>query len=444
MSNNSTTSATTRSGKEDKEEIAAWVGLDWADKEHKISLYETGTGRVEASTLKQTAEAIQEWLAELKARYNGAKVAVVLEQSRGAVINALMDCDFIVLYPVNPQALHSYRKAFATSGSKNDPTDAQLLGDIVRKHPEKFRPWVADDVDTRSIRLLVEDRRKLVDQVTRLTNQLTSCLKAYYPQALDWAGELDSEQACDFLKKWPTLEKLRSAGTVRLRNFYMRYGRPRKETIDLRLEQIKRAVPLTRDPAAVLTGSLKAESLVAQIRPLLEMIQRYDDQIKQLFQPHPDRLLFESFPGAGAVLAPRLMVAFGADRDRWESADDLQRWSGIAPVTVQSGSLNWVHYRWACAKFHRQTFHEFAAQSVIQCEWARAFYDRMTKVDKKGRHVALRALAYKWIRIMFRCWKDRLPYDDQLYIRALKTRHSPLPALVEQLQETKRNNKKTA
>ena len=311
MSNNSTTSSTTGSA---TEQIAAWLGLDWADKEHKISLYDTASSRVESYSLKQTPEAIQEWLAGLKARYNGAKVAVALEQSRGAVINALIDCDFIVLYPVNPQALHSYRKAFASSGAKNDPTDAQLLQDIVRKHPEKFRAWAPEDASTRSIRLLAEDRRRLVDQLTKLTNQLTSCLKTYFPQALKWAGELDTEQACDFLKKWPTLEQLHNASPTVLRNFFMRYGRPRKEAVDLRLKEIKQAVALTRDPAAVLTGSMKTEALVAQIRPLPEMIKKYDDQINQLFQSHPDRLLFKSFPGAGAVLAPRLMVAFGVDR----------------------------------------------------------------------------------------------------------------------------------
>ena len=440
MNNNSTTSSTGSVS----EEIAAWVGLDWADKEHAIALYEVSSGKVESYSLNHSGEAFEKWMAELRSRYNGAKVAVVLEQSRGAVLCALMGCEFIVLYPVNPQALHSYRKAFATSGAKNDPTDAELLRDIVRKHPEQFRPWVPEDSDTRSIRVLCEDRRTLVDKVTRLTNELTSCLKIYFPQALNWAGELNSRQACDFLQQWPTLEKLQSAKPARLRKFYMSYGRPRLETIEQRLKEIKRAVPLTRDAVALLAGSMKTESLIAQIRPLPEMVEKYDDHIKQLFQHHPDRLLFESFPGAGAVLAPRLLAAFGVDRDRWELAAEIQQWSGIAPVTVQSGGQHWVHYRWACSKFYRQTFHEFAGQSVIWCDWAKAFYEKMRKVEKKGHHAALRALAYKWIRILFRCWKDRVPYDDDLYIRSLKARHSPLPTLVEQLQQTKRNKKKAA
>ena len=428
----------------DTEQIVAWVGLDWADKEHKIALYETASGRVESGSLKNTAEAIHEWLAELKARYSGGKVAVVLEQSRGSVLYAMMDSEFIVLYPVTPQAAHSYRKAFATSGAKDDPTDAELLRDIVRKHLEKFRPWVMEDADIRSIRLLVEDRRELVDQLTRLTNQLTSCLKNYYPQALGWAGELTSRQACDFLTNWPALDKLQAAKPGRLRKFYMGYGRPSVERINQRLEDIKRAVPLTRDTVVVGTGSLKAESLVTQIRSLPDMIKKYDKQIKQLFDRHPDHLVFDSFPGAGAVMGPRLMAALGVDRDRWKSAAEIQNTWGIAPVTVKSGNQRWVHYRWACSKFQHQTFHDFAALSIPNCDWARAFYDKMRKVEKKGRHAAIRALAYKWIRILFRCWKDRVPYDDDLYMRGLQARHSPLPALVDQLQETKRNKTKAA
>ena len=438
MNDKSKISSTAETG---TEQIAAWIGLDWADKEHKIALYETSSGRVESYSLKHTAEAIEKWVGELRTRYGGAKVAVVLEQSRGAVVYALMGSEFIVVYPVSPQAAHSYRKAFATSGAKNDPADAELLRDIVRKHPERFRPWVVEDGNLRSIRLLVEDRRKLVDQLTRLTNQLTSCLKNYFPQALEWAGELSSQQACDFLGQWPTLEKVQGTKPDRLRKFYMGYGRPSTSTVNQRLEEIKGAVPLTRDQAVVLSGSMKAQSLVAQIRPLQEMIQKYDDQIRQLFQQHPDRLVFESFPGAGAAMAPRLLAAMGVDRDRWKSAAEIQQTFGIAPVTVQSGAQRWVHHRWACSKFQHQTFHDFAAQSILWCDWARAFYDRMRKVDKKGRHVALRALAYKWIRILYRCWKDRVPYDDQLYMRGLSTRHSPLPALVEQLQETKRKKK---
>jgi transposase len=205
------------SGSLPRPNIAAWVGLDWADQQHQVCLYDVATSQVESSRLEQSAEALQEWLGQLRARYGGAKVAIVLEQSRGPVLYGLMSCDFVVLYPVNPESLANYRKAFFPSGAKCDPSDAALLMEMVRKNPERFRLWMPGDAETRSLQLLTEGRRKLVNQKTSLTNQLTSLLKGYYPQALEWAGELDSEQACDFLEKWPTLADLQKAKPARLR-----------------------------------------------------------------------------------------------------------------------------------------------------------------------------------------------------------------------------------
>src|SRR5262249_11382022 len=148
--------------------------------------------------LKQSGEALQQWLAELQKRYGGGRGAVIFEQSRGGGGDGLMGDDFIVVYPGNPQLPAGEPKAPYSSGAKDDPVDATLLREMVQKNPERFRQWVADDPETRSLRLLVEGRRKQVDEMTRLTNRLTSQLKSYYPQALEWAGELNSRQACDF------------------------------------------------------------------------------------------------------------------------------------------------------------------------------------------------------------------------------------------------------
>jgi hypothetical protein len=60
----------------------------------------------------------------------------------------------------------------------------------------------------------------LVDDRTRLTNRLQALLKQYFPQALDWAGELDTVRALDFLAQWPQLEALQLATPEQLRNFY--------------------------------------------------------------------------------------------------------------------------------------------------------------------------------------------------------------------------------
>jgi len=273
--------------------------------------------------------------------------------------------------------------------------------------------------------LLTEDRRRVVDERTALTNQLTAVLKTYFPQALDWFGDLHTARACAFLQRWPSLQQLKQASPSSIRKFYKAQGYRGDDKRDQLLANIKKAQPLTQDTAVLLSGSMKVETLVQQIPLLTEAIERYDQKIAALFDQHDDSTLFGSFPGAGPALAPRLLAAFGSNRDRFECASEMQELSGIAPVTEKSGEGIWIHWRLACSKFLRQTFHEFAGCSIVQSDWARACYDQMRKRGK-SHHAALRALAFKWIRIMFSCWKNRTPYDEAVYCNSLKIRRSPL------------------
>ena len=173
------------------------------------------------------------------------------------------------------------------------------------------------------------------------------------------------------------------------------------------------------------------KAIVRQLRVLNEAVQEFDERIAELFAEHPYGQIFDSFPGAGKVLAPRLTAAFGTNMNRYSSACDVQEFSGIAPVTEQSGKSKWVHRRYASPKFLKQTYHEFAAHSVHWSVWAKAYYDQQ-RARGKGHHAAIRALAFKWIRILFRCWKTNLPYDEQIYLDALARRGSPLVARLQQ------------
>jgi len=238
--------------------------------------------------------------------------------------------------------------------------------------------------------------------------------------------------------RWPTLDALQQALPAQIRKLYRDHGRPRSEPLERRLEQIRQAQPLTQDPTAVLSGSMMVRALVEQIRPLLAAIEEFDRQIAALFRKHPDRHLFECLPGAGEVLSPRLLMAFGADRDRFQTAPQVQQLSGIAPVTEQSGKQRWVHWRWACPKFLRQTFHEFADHSRKWCGWAKALYQRL-KRSGKGNHTALRILAFKWIRILFDCWKTRTGYDEQIYLKSMQKRNPTLWAEIQALPPRKKN-----
>lgn len=406
--------------------LAARIGLDWADAHHDVSLQETDSDIVERRRIHHTPEALAEWITELRVRFGNRPVGICVELSRGPLIHALLEHDFIVLFPVNPVTLKRFREAFAPSGAKDDPTDADFLLELLAKHSDRLRIWRPDDPKTRALGRLVEARRKAVDLRNRLTQWLRAELKGYFPQALDWTGtSLTSSLACDFLLKWPTLQAVQRARPDTIRAFYYGHNCRRGDLIEERVKEIRSANPLTTDPAIIDPSVLTVQMLVRQIRALGPSIAQYEEEIKRILATHPDAELFASLPGAGPAMAPRLLAAFGADRERFESATEIQQLSGIGPVTKRSGKKTVVHWRWAAPTFLRQSFHEFAGLSIQQSAWARAYYD-LQRERGKNHHAAVRALAFKWIRIIYRCWQDRTPYDEGRYIQALVRRGSPL------------------
>jgi transposase len=412
--------------------IVAWVGLDWADQKHDVCLQVSGSAAVECTVVEHQPEALHGWVADLRRRFPHGQVAIGLEQARGSLFYALMNYEFLVLYPIPPKALADYRQALYPSGGKDDPTDAQLLLEFLRKHPERFRPWVADDVQTRQITLLSEHRRQLVDDRTALTNRLSTLLKGYFPEALEWAGDLRTPLAWDFLAQFPSLERAQRASRLDVRKLYRAHTHRTPQQLEELWEQIRTAQPLTTDRAVIESSVLMAQILVGQLRVVQAGVKSLERRLRDLFTAHPDRAIFQSFPGAGKALAPRLLAAWGSDRKRFAAADNMQCFAGPAPVTVQSGKSKWVHRRFACPTFLCQTFHEFAAQSRLRSPWAQAYYQQMR--DKgTDHHPAVRALAFKWIRIMFRCWRDHTPYDEVRYQQALQRRGSPLATTLNRL-----------
>ena len=352
------------------------------------------------------------------------------EQSRGAIAYALLKYDFLILFPLAPARLAAYRESFSNSGAKDDPTDAALLLDYVLRHRDQLRVWQPDTPATRELQLLAEARREAVDQRTRLSNQLTAVLKRYYPQALVLVGQdVDTPLACDFLAKWPTLAAVQAAKPSTLRKFYYAHHCRQEQRIVERLELVQSAAPLTNDTALIQAGTLQVLCLIAQLRALGQALGKYEARLEELLDEHPDAALFRALPGAGPALAPRLLVAFGTDRQRFSGAHELQTLAGIAPVTKRSGKRCTVLRRWACPKFLLQTFHEFAQCSRRKSAWAQAFY-LLQRSRGKGHHAALRALAFKWVRILFRCWKTHTPYSEQRYLESLQQRQAPLLAFL--------------
>ena len=414
-------------------EVAAVIGIDWADDHHDIAMQIGATGAVERRRLPHTPEALAAWVTELRTRVSSATgtIAIAVETSRWPLVHALLEYSEFVLYPINPRSLKRFRETFAPSGAKDDRPDAELLRELVATHRDRLRAWVPDDAATRALRRLVEHRRTVVDMRTQLVQQLTAALKDYYPQALAWAGDdLASPLACAFLRKWPTLVAVQRADPKTLRKFYTTHNCRRPALIDHRLAEMATATPLTRDPAVIAPNVALVQMLVRQVQALAPSLQQFETAIAEQFAHHADADLFRSLPGSGAALAPRLLVAFGSDRTRFRSAAEFQQFSGIAPVTKRSGRSCVVHWRWAASTFVRQSLHEFALHSIRYSAWARAYYARQ-RARGKTHHAAIRALAFKWIRILWRCWHDHRRYDEAHYLRALHARHSPLVAALQ-------------
>jgi transposase len=406
----------------EKIDYAAWIGLDWGSDKHAICLQPAQrSAALEHCSLEQKPEALHGWFMNLLARFSGRKVAIAIEQTRGAVIHFLLGLDSVHIFPIHPKSLKSYRDALHPSSAKDDPTDAELLLQFLTLHQHRMKPWIPDEPEIRLLLRLVEFRRKIVGKRVRLTNELTQLLKEYFPAALDCAGDLDKCMACDFLSKWPTLEKLQKSRPETIRRFYQEHGSRSCKIIEDRLTQIRSALPLTTDVPVIEPSVFMVNTIAPQLHSVIDAIAQFDRRIKEVFQKHPDAQIFNSFPGAGPALAPRLLAAMGSDRSRFNSSLEVAEYSGIAPVTERSGKSKWVHRRFACSQFVKQSFHEFAAQSILYCNWARGYYDQKRNEGKRH-HAAIRALAYRWIRIVYRCWKDRSPYDENKYIKSLRQR----------------------
>ena len=412
----------------DEPAFGAFVAIDWADRKHVWSMQAAGSERRQHGEILHTPEAIEVWVGELSSRFPGQPIAVAVEQSRGALVFMLSKYEHLHIYPIHPRAAAQFRAALYPSGAKDDPIDANLLLDLLVHHRVHLRRLSPDTEQTRLVQQLVEARRKLVNEKTRQSNRLTAKLKLYFPQVLTWFDEVDSELVGALLERWPTLEALQKSRQASLRSFFTRHNCRHAKLIEQRLEQIRQAVPAIRDGAVIQSAVAMVSVLVRLIATLREGIGALDRQIDRAAGAHPDSAIFRSFPGAGPVMAPRLLAAFGSQRDRYQSAAEVQQFSGIAPVLVRSGKTAWVHYRWACPKFLRQTFQEWAGHSIGFCGWARAYYEQQRKRGA-GHHAAVRALAFKWIRIAFRCWKDGVPYNDSRYLQSLHQRGSPLAIL---------------
>jgi transposase len=403
-------------------QFAAYIGLDWADEKHSYVLCLPDGSEIGRGQIQHTPEAIEAWVKKIRERFAAQPVAVALELNRGPLVWALCEHPFLALYPVTPQASSEFRKALHPSGAKSDPADSVVLVKILMHHRDRLRRLQLADTQTRLLAELCRARRDAVQERTCCVLKLTAALKEYFPFALQFVGPLKNDAACRVLLKWPSLSELQQAPRHRVRKFL--YGLNCRQEVEERLQLIAPATPLTNDSAVIASGRRRVALLAEMILTLNRHIADYEQSIKELFKNHPDRELFDNLPGAGPALAPRLLVSFGLDRARYQSAAELSSYSGIAPIQISSGKSKYHKMRVACPKFLRQSFHEFAGKAVAFCPWSRKYYDAQV-AKGKTHNQAIRSLAFKWQRILWACWTNNQPYRQETYLKALKRSGSP-------------------
>ena len=301
------------------EACAACVGLDWAEATHDGCLQAAGAAQREGLTLEHTPEAIEAWGSTRRTRRtrcSGQPVAVCLALTQGPLVSAVRTYDFLVLFPINPLTLARYRAALTPSRATDDPTDAARQLALLRTPRDQLPPLQPQRPTMRARDPLVAHRRRVVADTVRITNRLTSTLKNSFPQVLHWFPDKDPRMICDFLRRWPTLKAAQRARRSMLATFCRDHHVRSADVMAQRLHAIKTATPLTTAAGVIAPHAWLVQTLGNQLRGTVEAIETFATASAQRAHNHPDFPLFQALPGAGPVFAPRLLVAFGAQRER--------------------------------------------------------------------------------------------------------------------------------
>ena len=399
------------------QQFDAFAGFDWASDHHDVVVLD-GAGKVllelrfddDAAGWAGFAQSLSQ-----KLGLDLGRVAVAVETNNGPAVERLLAMGCAV-YPLNPKTAERFRERKSNAGCKDDRLDALSFSDALRTDGHGWRRLKSDDPITQELRLLCRDEIALIAQRTALVNQLRAALREYYPAALEAFDDWVSEGPWAFIQAFPTPQQLIRAGKRRWEKFLHAHGLYRPETYAKRLEIFARADQFCGTPPVTRAKSRLATTLAGQLLLLEKQLTQYRQSIQELFGQHPDHDIFDSLPGAGPKIAPRLASELGSDPNRFDAPESLQCYGGTAPVTKQSGKNRWVSFRRACNKPLRTTLHNWADKSRQKCAWAAAYYQH--KRDQGQSHAcALRCLAHRWLKILWKMRQTHACYDEALHAR---------------------------
>lgn len=388
-----------------------FAGIDWASADHAICVIDERAKVLHRAMVAHTREGLAELVRAL--RKFGNDLPIAIERPSGLLVDVLLEAGFRVI-PIHPNAVKASRPRYAAAASKTDLGDAFLLADLLRTDGHRFQPLRPNSDDTRALRALVRTRDDLVAERVGLANQLRALLDRFWPGAGAIFADVDSPIALAFLRRYPTPQSADRLGEKRLRAFLARNAYCGRRPVPELLDRIRNApAGLTGEAEAEASGELVL-ALVAVLEPLVAQIQRLTAAVEHALETHPDGVLVASFPRAGRVNAAQILAELGDDRARFVSEEHLAAEAGVAPVTKASGKSRSVAFRWACNKRLRGAITCFADNSRHASAWAAGVYQRARSRGCDHPH-AIRILARAWIRVLWRCWQDRRPYDAALH-----------------------------
>ena len=386
------------------------VGIDWASDKHDVCVLDRAGTTVEAFTIAHTAEGLRELIRRLRRLGSPEHLPIAIERPSGLLVDTLLEAGFPVV-PIHPNTLKATRPRYAAAPGKSDPGDAYILADILRTDGHRFRPLRVPSDQTKALRAAVRTRDDLVATRVQLANQLRSLLESFWAGAAAIFADIDTPIALDFLDSYPTPESASRLGPKRLERFLKRAAYCGRRPVADLLNRLRSAPDGQAAELEAETRGQLVRSLVAVLRPVVAQIRELDGLIAGHLAQHPDGELIQSFPRTGTINAAQILAELGEDRLRFATETQLAAEAGVAPVTHTSGKHRGVACRFACNKRLRQALTTWADNSRHAHPWAKAVY-RAARARGCDHPHAIRILARAWIRVIYRCWIDGLPYDE--------------------------------
>jgi hypothetical protein len=400
-----------------------YLGLDWADEAHAVWVADESGEKIWEGKVAQTAEGLAEFGRRLyEWSSTGVEVWAALEKPEGRIVDFLLDHGILV-YPVNPKAVDRARDRFRMSTSKSDLFDARVLADFLRTDYGHLRPLMPNSAEAQELKLLTTDHQRLVQQQTRLINQLTITLKEYNPRVLEMFTDLNTTVALDFLACFPTPLALTQM-TPAVWQRFVKEHRLHNERATL-LWELTKAPQLDIPGHVVRAKERLVQVLIAELRVVREAVADYRVVIDRFFASMPASEVARTLPaGKSGVVVPTIWAEIGDVLGRWESFRHLQAQAGTVPVTNRSGKFMMVKFRFACNKRLRHAIDLFSFISLQHSTWALAYYRRQRERGHRH-HEALRALSAKWLKIIFVIWSRNVPYIEQHHLANINRQTIP-------------------